>query len=61
MHLSGSVHVLMVFWANNWRLTASTCDSDQSFLVNCFVSGCFAEVSSTEVTRQDTTVVLPKL
>lgn len=40
------VIVLMVFWDDIWILTASTYDSDQCFMVNCFVSRWFAKVTS---------------
>ena len=34
-------------------LTASTGESDQCFMVNCFVSRCFVKVTSAEAARQD--------
>lgn len=46
-----TVHMLMVFWAVIWRLIASTCDSDQWFMVNHFVSGCLSKVTSSEPVR----------
>lgn len=55
------VHVSTVFWADMWRRTASTCDSDRCFTVSCLVSGCLAKVSSAEAAGRDAIVVSAKL